>query len=257
MKAKRQEKPSKEDIEKALDLIRAEKNRIIVERWFKEYCNQTDLFEWEDNKRFNEYKKSYDIINVKHKYEKKIGKKKTFMKRGNSNKISDAYKLFMKCGFLDKKSIEQERLNGIWEISKYRLNMNFYFEYIKRSRRIDLPQQWREFLIKEIDDYRNPFELPITDSKQDLFEYIDYIIKKFILFQRFKIIRPEDIQKGILHVNSDFIIALRLSLTLFDDLTRDIFSELIRGKLINLKTDSRDEISPENLKRIDQLLMKI
>lgn len=249
---------TKEEIEKALDLVNDEKNWIILERWFKDYYNQPEIFEWEDYQKFKEHKKSYGELPKKHLTESRFrGKRKVYRKRSNSNKISNACKLLKKCGFLDIKKFGQERARGVWNLPKYRLNMNIYFEYIKRKRKIDFPLKWKEFLEKEIENYRNPFELNILDTKQNLFDYIDHVIKKFILFKRFKIITPENINEGYLHGNSDFMISLKLALNLFDDFTKEIFRELIYLKLTNLKTDHKDEISIEKLKDIDKLLKRL
>ncbi|MEM0465912.1 MAG: hypothetical protein QXW97_04410 [Candidatus Pacearchaeota archaeon] len=50
---------------------------------------------------------------------------------------------------------------------------------------------------------------------------------------------------------------MKLVLILFDDLTKDIFVELIRGKMYNLKLDHKDELTPHQIERINFIPSKV
>lgn len=119
---------SPEETKACLNLINSEKDRKLIKFLFLDYLKQKELFAKIDPKRYKEYKKEYMDIAKSEGDNKRFRKRK---KSANNNKMINAFKI-LKPNFVDELEVSNEK-KFPFEGKSYRINLNFYFEYVKNK----------------------------------------------------------------------------------------------------------------------------
>ncbi|MCK5624226.1 hypothetical protein KAI04_00095 [Candidatus Pacearchaeota archaeon] len=122
------------------NLIVANKNKEIVEHLFTNYHSRSEIYAKIDPKGYDQYKKSLIIRDIQGGIKPKPRKAKHYSKTPINNKIVEAFKIFYAEGFLIQQKPIQYRKQPSktgklysYPIKRYKLNPNFFFDYVKKE----------------------------------------------------------------------------------------------------------------------------
>jgi hypothetical protein len=245
-----------------LELIQDSKNKDLVKWWFLEYLNGTEVMQKINPEKYKRYINSYGEIE---RYSNAVGgkkKRKVAKSSGNMNKITEAFKIWNESGYLESKEFPREnrKKHESKNVSRYRLNLNFFFDYLDPERKKLTPKQ-KEFMEKKFSIWRSKEKLFLERKKKLLNEDKDLIKYLEILWQ-------QEIYRYLTHPYqlcpheiSEYLNWLLLAKALYNEFMLKIVKENLLHQFYDIPTmkfknlkEAKSEDDKKNLKEIEEFL---